>query len=150
MIHGIKYEKIAGQEYEMRIFEDAEIETYLSNLFEVNNQEKTLYNYITIDSDSSVERQFAEDCESRDDVEFYFKLPPKFTIPTPIGTYNPDWALILKPDRKLYFVAETKSTLHIHELREQEQMKIKCGEKHFEEFEDVEFKAPITKVSELL
>jgi type III restriction enzyme len=148
MINGIKYEKIAGQEYEMRIFEDAEIETYLSNLVEVQNQEKTLYNYINIES--SVESQFVKDCESRDDVEFYFKLPPKFTIPTPIGPYNPDWALILKPDRKLYFVAETKSTLHIHELREQEHKKIKCGEKHFEEFEDVEFKAPVTKVSDLL
>ena len=148
MIDGIKYEKIAGQEYEMRIFEDAEIEAYLSDLIEVKRQGKTLYNYINVDS--SIENQFAKDCESRDDIEFYFKLPPKFTIPTPIGMYNPDWALTLANDKKIYFVAETKSTKDTLDMRPKEAMKIECGREHFKEFEDVEFKAPVTRVSDLL
>jgi type III restriction enzyme len=73
-------------------------------------------------------------------VEFYFKLPPEFTIPTPIGNYNPDWALVLKRDRKIYFVAETKASLENEELRKKEDMKMKCGEAHFKNFTDVEYR----------
>jgi type III restriction enzyme len=73
----------------------------------LQNANKTIYeNYIPLDS--SVESQFAKDCESSENVEFYFKLPNWFKIPTPIGNYNPDWALIFKGERKIYFVAKTK------------------------------------------
>ena len=147
MIDGIKYETINGQTYEMRIFEEAEIETYLSGLVEVAKPDKTLYNYIQ--TDSGVERQFAKDCDNDDRVEFYFKLPPKFTIPTPIGDYNPDWALVLKRDRKIYFVAETKASLESDDLRRKEDMKLKCGTAHFREFADVEYR-PVGTFNDLI
>ncbi|MDO9559454.1 MAG: hypothetical protein Q7I89_07175 [Syntrophales bacterium] len=147
MIDGIKYETINGQVYEMRIFAEAEVETYLSGLVEVSNPDKTLYNYIQIDS--GTERQFAKNCEDDDRVEFYFKLPPKFTIPTPIGTYNPDWALVLKRDRKIYFVAETKASLENEELRKKEDMKMKCGKAHFKNFADVEYR-PVSAFNDLI
>ncbi|MFH1052255.1 MAG: DEAD/DEAH box helicase family protein [bacterium] len=148
MIDGIKYEKIAGKCYEMLLFDKDEIEIYLDKLaYAVINDNKTIYsNYIPLDS--SVEYQFAQDCETREDIEFYFKLPNWFTIETPIGSYNPDWALIFKNEKKIYFVAETKSTTDEHLLREEEKNKIKCGKAHFKEFEDVKFKQ-VTVVSEL-
>ena len=149
MVDGIKYEKIGTSEYEMRLFDENEIETYLDSLtFEVNDASKTIYEkYIPLDS--NVESQFAKDCETSEQVEFYFKLPFWFKIPTPIGTYNPDWAVVLKDEKKIYFVAETKSTTDKDKLRKEEQQKIQCGERHFEVFEDVNFKH-VTKVSELL
>ena len=147
MVEGIKYEKITDFEYEMRLFEDKEIESYLENLHKVKHQDKTLYDHIVYDSD--VERQFAIDCETREDIEFYIKLPQWFKIKTPIGNYNPDWALVMKNEKKLYFVAETKSTLDDFERRESENLKIKCGKKHFEKFENVKYKV-VSKVSELV
>ena len=124
-----------------------ELEGYKEHLYAVNNQEKTLYNYIQYDSE--VERRFAEDCESNENVEFYIKLPKWFIINTPLGTYNPDWALIFKNDRKIYFVAETKYSLDPQKRYPAENYKIKCGEKHFNDFDDVNYK-PISKLSELL
>lgn len=146
-INGIKYEKIAGQSYEMTLFDSKEIESYVDNLIAVKNQDKTLYNYVLIDSLSKPEKDFAQECETRDDVLFYIKLPSWFVIKTPIGPYNPDWALIKQEDndqKKIYFVAETKDPKAIKDktlLRESERMKIHCGERHFAEFEDVEFQA---------
>jgi len=113
----------------------------------VAKPDKTLYNYIQ--TDSGVERQFAKDCDNDDRVEFYFKLPPKFTIPTPIGDYNPDWALVLKRDRKIYFVAETKASLESDDLRRKEDMKLKCGTAHFREFADVEYR-PVGTFNDLI
>ncbi len=140
MIEGIKYEKIGGLEYEMRLFEENEIEIYNNSLaFSVKDEEKTIYsNFIPLDS--SIEENFAKECESREDIEFYFKLPFWFKIKTPIGRYNPDWALIFKNEKKIYFVAETKSTTDLNKLRNEEKLKIKCGEAHFEEFEDIEYR----------
>jgi type III restriction enzyme len=145
MVDGIKYEKIADKYWRMELFEDDELECYLENLFKVTDQSKTLYDYVQIDS--SVELQFAKDLEAREDVKFYFKLPFWFKINTPLGTYNPDWAVVFENDKKIYFVAETKADGE--ELRDTEKMKIKCGKKHFEEFGDVQFAAPVSRVSEL-
>lgn len=153
-VNGIKYEKIAGQSYEMTLFDSKEIESYIDNLIAVKKQEKTLYNYILIDSLSEPERKFAEECETRDDILFYIKLPAWFVIKTPIGNYNPDWALIKQEDDeaiKIYFVAETKSAKAVKDttlLRESERMKILCGERHFEEFKDVGF-AAVGSVSDI-
>ena len=132
----------------MRLFEENEIETYLDSLtFEVSDASKTIYeNYIPLDS--NIESQFAKDCETGEQVEFYFKLPFWFKISTPIGTYNPDWAVVMREEKKIYFVAETKSTTDKDKLRKDEQQKIQCGERHFEVFEDVNFRH-VTKVSEL-
>jgi type III restriction enzyme len=147
MVTGIKYEKIGDKIYEMALFEDSELEIYLDRFtFSVDNPDKTIYdNYIPLDS--SVENQFARDCESSENIEFFFKLPFWFRINTPIGTYNPDWAIVYKGEKKIYFVAETKSASQ--ELRSSEKMKILCGEAHFEQFDDVKFKGPISSVSEL-
>ena len=153
-INGIKYEKIAGQNYEMQLFESHEVESYLDNMIAVKKQEKTLFNYILIDSLSKPERTFAKDCEDREDILFYIKLPSWFVIKTPIGNYNPDWALIKQEEgdsKKIYFVAETKDPKAVNDrnlLRPIEQMKIHCGEKHFEEFADVSF-APVGSVSDI-
>ncbi|NLH39737.1 MAG: DEAD/DEAH box helicase family protein [Elusimicrobia bacterium] len=149
MIDGIKYEKIAGQEYSMMLFSDKDIEAYVDNLYKVTRIEKTISENIVIDSMSEVEKKFAKDCENNDNIEFFIKLPDWFTIKTPIGNYNPDWALIYKNDRRIYFVAETKYNLNKLDLRTSELMKIKCGEAHFKEFSDVKFKS-VTKLSELI
>ena len=153
-INGIQYERIAGHVYEMKLFESAEIEQYLENLIAVKKQSKTLYNYIAIDSLSTPERKFAEDCDSRDDILFYVKLPKTFLIKTPIGSYNPDWALIKKEDddeTKIYFVAETKDPKAAKDrtlLRDSERMKIACAEKHFEVIDNVNYKV-VGSVSDL-
>jgi type III restriction enzyme len=131
LVEGIKYERINGASYEMKLFEAQEIEAYLSNLFEVTRDDKTLYNYIEIDSNSTPERDFARDCEADESVKFFFKLPRGFKIPTPLGNYNPDWAVIFENDQRIYFVVETKGTLDKQKLREVEKLKIECGEKHF-------------------
>ena len=140
MIDGIKYEKIAGSEYAMRLFEDQEIEAYLDSYHHVvKNAGKTIYdNYIPLDS--GVETAFAKDCESSEQVRFYFKLPFWFKIPTPIGTYNPDWAVVFKDEKKIYFVAETKSTKVESDLRPDEKIKIKCGKEHYKVFDGVQYK----------
>ena len=134
LVEGIKYEQINGKEYEMLLFQHEEIEAYLENLFPVSNPDKTLYNYIPIDS-KSVEEPFARDCEADERVKFFFKLPRGFKIPTPLGHYVPDWAVILEHDATIYFVCETKSALNRQLLRDVERMKIECGEKHFALFE---------------
>ena len=149
MINGIRYDKLGETEYEMRLFEESELEIYLDSVFhKVANPDKTIYdNYIPLDSE--VESQFAKDCESSEQVAFYFKLPTWFKIPTPIGNYNPDWALIFKDEKKIYFVAETKSTKNLSKLRNDERFKIKCGEKHFAVIDEVEYKH-VTKLGELV
>lgn len=153
-INGIQYEKIAGQVYEMKLFEAAEIEQYLENLIAVKKQAKTLYNFIAIDSLSTPEKKFAEDCDSRDDILFYVKLPKTFQIKTPIGPYNPDWALIKKEEgdeTKIYFVAETKDPKAVKDrnlLRDSERMKIACAEKHFEVIDNVHYRV-VGSVSDL-
>ena len=110
MIDGIEYHKIGDSAYEMRLFEDSELEIYKNDLtFEVSNADKTIYEkYVPLDS--SVESEFAKACESDDQIRFYFKLPDWFKIPTPIGNYNPDWAIVFEDDKRVYFVAETKET----------------------------------------
>lgn len=144
MIDGIKYEKIGTKEYEMRLFEDYEI--HINELtFQISKKDKTIYSNL-VPLDSNVEYDFARECENRDDIEFYFKLPFWFKIQTPIGNYNPDWALIKKNEKTVYFVAETKSVGQ--ELKTSEKRKIKCGHAHFNEFEDVEYRQ-VSTVGEL-
>jgi type III restriction enzyme len=145
LVEGVKYEQINGSYYEMRLFEYEEIETYLSNLFKVTKPEKTVFNYIPIESET-IERPFARDCEADENIKFFFKLPRGFKVPTPIGNYIPDWAIVFENDSRIYFVAETKGTLDKQLLREIERMKIDCGAKHFALFKPlgVEYKLAVT------
>ena len=144
MIDGIVYHRIGDESYEMRLFENQELEVYLDNLvFQVSDPDKTIYEtYMPLDSE--VENRFARDCETSEQVKFYFKLPDWFKIPTPVGFYNPDWAVVFEDDKRIYFVAETKDTgtpeVDLNKLRENEQQKIKCGKAHFMQFADVEYR----------
>lgn len=153
MIDGIKYQKIGGSAYEMALFEAQELEIYLNSFtYKVTDSDKTIYEEF-IPLDSGVESQFAKDCESSDQIKFYFKLPNWFKIPTPIGSYNPDWAMVFEDDKKIYFVAETKDTgtpiVDFSKLSADEQMKIKCGKAHFNEFDNLEYKV-VNKVGQLV
>ena len=93
MIDGIKYEKIGGEEYEMRLFEEKELVDYLTNIVEVK---KSIYDSIVFDS--QVERRFAQELDERDDIKLFLKLPKWFTVTTPLGEYNPDWAILKEND----------------------------------------------------
>ena len=153
MINGIKYKKIGNSTYKMTRFLSQEFTFYLNDLtHQVQNSDKTIYqDYIPLDS--KAESEFPQDCESSEQVKFYFKLPNWFPIPTPIGTYNPDWALILEDEKEIYFVAETKDTgtypiIDLRKLRIDEQLKIKCGYAHFREIAPVKY-AVVQKVSDL-
>lgn len=130
IVDGIKYEKIAGQEYEMRLFEEGEVEAYLAELYAVQSKNKTLFDFIPYDSE--VERKFAEQLDGMENVRLFVKLPRWFVVKTPIGDYNPDWAIVAEHDNKVYLVRETKGTLDDEKRRKTENQKIKCGKKHFE------------------
>lgn len=152
MIDGIKYQKIAGSDYEMKLFEAQELEVYLNDFsFKVTDVSKTIYEEF-VPLDSGVESRFAQDCETSEQIKFYFKLPNWFKIPTPIGNYNPDWALVFEDEKKIYFVAETKDTgtgrVDLSKLREEEQQRIKCGKAHFSVFENLEYRV-VSIVSQL-
>lgn len=129
---GIKYEKIDEFYEQDLIFNDDELYGYKDrNVLEVDSN-KNIYDHVIYDS--VVEKDFAVEAENDDDVILYAKLPSTFKIDTPIGYYNPDWALVLNTDEgeKLYFVAETKGTENINDLKGSEKKKILCGRKHFE------------------
>jgi len=152
MIDGIKYQKIGTSDYEMALFDAQELEVYLNDFsFKVSDPSKTIYEEF-MPLDSGVESRFAKDCETSDQVKFYFKLPNWFKITTPIGNYNPDWAIVFEDDKKIYFVAETKDTgtpqVDLSKLSGDEQLKIKCGKAHFNEF-DLEYRV-VNKVGQLI
>lgn len=134
-VAGIKYERIAGAEYEMYLFEQNEIEGYLSRMLKVS---KSIYD--AVEFESEVERRFAEELDARADIKFFVKLPNWFKVGTPLGTYTPDWAIVKEKEAKIYLVRETKSTIEELRLRGIEWRKIQCGKAHFDEL-GVDFKA---------
>lgn len=130
-IDGISYIKLDGQEYYVQeIFDTAELIANLDrNAVKV---EHSVYDYIVYDS-SSIEKPFALALDNDPDVKMFFKIPERFKIETPIGTYNPDWAVyfVKNGEEKLYFILETKGSSSFMDLRTREQLKINCGKKHF-------------------
>ncbi|MGO9021895.1 MAG: DEAD/DEAH box helicase family protein [Syntrophobacteraceae bacterium] len=150
LIEGIQYEKI-NEWYEMTQFEDIEAwEDYL-----VPSPKRSAYDYVACDSNPEVE--FVEGLESMDFVKLYVKLPSWFTVPTPIGTYNPDWAIVIEdrdehgnPTGKpcLYLVRETKDKTDLSKLRPDEKRKIACGRSHFIGALGVDFKV-VTSANDL-
>ena len=139
VVEGLQYEKIGGYIYELRELQKDGLEErdlFVDRLYEVKNKQKTDFDYIQIDSDGvdAPERQFAELLDSREDVKLFMKLPDKFKIDTPVGNYNPDWAIIKKVDGedRIYMIRETKSTLDESKRRPTENAKIKAAQKHFE------------------
>lgn len=135
IVDGIKYSKIGENDfYAQELFEDHELSGYLNdNLIE---SEKGIHEYVVFDS--QVEEEFAQGLENNENVLVYVKLPNWFKIPTPLGGYNPDWAILINEhdEEKFYFVTETKSTLDRSELRTAEAKKIDCGREHFKVLED--------------
>lgn len=114
----------------MRLFEEYELETYLSRLYEVqHSRNATPYDYVPYDSE--VELKIAQGLDENEKVRFFCKLPSWFVVPTPLGDYNPDWAVVTENDRKLYLVRETKDTKDRGKRREVENRKIDCGRAHF-------------------
>lgn len=86
--------------------------------------------------DSDIEQQFVVDLEARNDVRIFVKLPTWFTVSTPVGLYEPDWAIVLdRPDGDgkpvLYFVAETKESPNLGTLKNDARRKIECAAAHF-------------------
>ncbi len=130
IVDGIKYTRIGGDEfYAQELFNTEELTGYLErNMIESS---RSVYNYVVYDSE--VERGFAENFENNEKVLVYAKLPSWFKISTPLGSYNPDWAVLIEDDgqHKLYFVVETKGSVLTENLRPTEDQKIICGEKHF-------------------
>jgi len=90
----------------------------------------SVYEYVVYESE--VEKEFAKQLDEREDIRLFVKLPGWFEIDTPVGKYNPDWAIIKYHDETLYLVRETKSTKDFLKLRTSEADKIRCGQKHFE------------------
>lgn len=136
VIDGVQYEQLEnGSVYALReLMRDGEEEKqfFIDAMYKVKNQEKTDFDYVVYDSDT--ERQFAELLDNREDIKLFMKLPPKFKIDTPVGAYNPDWA-ILKHENgqdRIYMIRETKSTADPNSLRPAERAKIKAARRHFD------------------
>ena len=129
-VDGISYRKLYGEEYYVQeIFDSAELIANLDR--NAAPVEHSVYDHIVYDS--TVERQFALALDDDPDVKMFFKLPSRFKIDTPIGSYNPDWAVYVEIDgvKKLYFVIETKGSDDQLNLRQREDWKIRCGKVHF-------------------
>jgi len=139
IVDGIKYHKIGDDQfYGQELFSDNELFGYLNKNMVASK--RSVFDHVVYDSDTELE--FANAFEHSDDIKLYAKLPDWFKIDTPLGTYNPDWAVLIEVDgkEKLYFVVETKSTLFTDALRPTEKAKIACGKEHFKALgKDVEF-----------
>ncbi len=130
LVDGIKYERIdstgAAAEWEMLLFKNEELINYLTAL----QVHKSVYEYVVYESE--VEREFARRLDEREDIKLFVKLPGWFKIATPVGEYNPDWAIVKHDGQAIYLVRETKSTRDFLKLRTSEADKVRCGQKHFE------------------
>ena len=130
LVDGIRYQRIGDEAYyAQELFAQEELTGYLRNMLEA---EKSVHERVIYESDT--EARFADDLEKSDDVKLYAKLPGWFKVPTPLGSYTPDWAVLLGTDEgeRLYFVVETKASTLMENLRGEESDKIECGRAHFE------------------
>ncbi len=134
LVDGIKYERI-NEWYEMTLLEE-EIPGWQDHL--VPSPNHGVYDHVVWQSE--IEREFIEALEDDDRVKLYLKLPGWFLVPTPVGDYNPDWAIVLEPrdahgkptsEPLLYLVRETKDTSRPDSLRGNEKRKLDCGKQHF-------------------
>ncbi len=129
LVDGIKYQRLGEAEYyAQELFDTEELSGYLKSMVDVKKavHEQVIYQ-------SGTERTFAEDLERNEAIKVYAKLPGWFRVPTPLGPYNADWAVLVERDgaERLYFVVETKSSLFTDDLRDKESAKIECGKVHF-------------------
>lgn len=137
---GIKYTKLPESDwYTMEVLEVEDLTAYLDQNAYEPKHDKSIYNYVVYDS-LTVERPFAYDLDMAEDVKVFAKLPSRFTIDTPVGSYNPDWAYVSEDeygDKRVFFVVETKGGGNIDPAtRPREAAKIDCARKHFAALDD--------------
>ena len=134
VIEHIAYHKM-DQQYDADIFAAQELRGRID--IDALRSTKSLYDLVVVDS-QGVEKHFAEELEQQEMVEVYTKLPRGFYISTPMGKYNPDWAIAFREGsvKHIYFVAETKGSEDVTQLREVEQNKIECARRHFASISD--------------
>ena len=132
IIEHLAYDPVEDK-FDLDIFTAGQTKQDFSNA--VKTPKHHIYDFVLPDSGSKPERDFAEALESSVEVVVYAKLPRGFLIPTPVGDYNPDWAISFKEGavKHIYFVAETKGSMSSMDLREIEKTKIKCARKFFDE-----------------
>ena len=129
LVDGIKYQRLGDEHYyAQELFETEELTGYLKNMLAAS---KSVYEKVVYES--TIEATFADQLEKNTAVKVYAKLPGWFTVPTPLGSYNPDWAVLIDSDEgeRLYFVVETKGSPYLGDLRIPESAKIACGKAHF-------------------
>tara|TARA_E500000318_G_scaffold92759_2_gene91597 strand:- start:1232 stop:4219 length:2988 start_codon:yes stop_codon:yes gene_type:complete len=131
LVDGIKYQRLGDEHYYgQELFENEELTGYLRNMIDAT---KSVHEHVVYDL--GVERAFAEGLENNTAIKVYAKLPGWFVIPTPLGDYNPDWAVLVHHDGadRLFFVVETKPSALLFDdaRRVSENAKIQCGKQHF-------------------
>lgn len=137
IVDGIRYQRLGDDKYyAQELFDEVELTGYLKNM--LLDAKKSVYEDVVYDLGG--EASFAGELETNDAVKVYAKLPGWFTVPTPLGSYNPDWAVLIQVDgaERLYFVVETKPSLFTEDLRDKESAKIECGKAHFNALADGE------------
>lgn len=148
IVDGIKYRRLGdAYYYAQELFEQEELTGYLMNM--LTDTQKSVFEHVVYESDT--EAYFATQLERNEAVKVYAKLPGWFKVPTPLGSYNPDWAVLVEKDgaERLYFVVETKSSLFADDLRDRESAKITCGKAHFKALERGDNPARFIKASKL-
>ena len=129
LVDGIKYQRLGAEHYfAQELFEKEELTGYLKNMLAAS---KSIYEHVVYES--GIEANFADQLEKNTAVKVYAKLPGWFVVPTPLGSYNPDWAVLIDSGEgeRLYFVVETKGSPFLGDLRITESAKIECGKAHF-------------------
>jgi type III restriction enzyme len=134
VVDGIKYQKIGDEfYYAQECFENQELYGYLSSNMVENRPNKSLYTHTVYDS--TIEKNFALEFNQNERVKLFTKLPNWFKINTPLGSYNPDWAVVIEEEEgeKLYFVVESKGSDLGIDIKRSESLKIECAKEHFRE-----------------
>src|SRR5690606_5226971 len=134
ILDGIKYKRLGDEHYyAQELFEQEELTGYIRNM--LTETRKSVFESVVYDS--GTEAAFADGLEKNEAVKVYAKLPGWFKVPTPLGSYNPDWAVLVEKDgaERLYLVVETKSSLFTDDLGDKESAKIECGKAHFKALE---------------
>ena len=129
LVEGIKYQRLGGEHYfAQELFRNEELIGYLKNTLATR---KSVYDYVVYDSET--EAAFAASLERFTSVKVYAKLPRWFQVPTPLGPYTPDWAVLIEDEagERLYLVVETKGSAFLDDLRNAERAKVACGKAHF-------------------
>lgn len=170
LLRGLHYELVdplrseQDRRYPLSVLTEAELSGYTGpggnvitvegdDKIPVSFEKKSPYKYLVVDS--AIEREFALALREREEIKSFVKLPSSFTIPTPLGPYNPDWAVMAeRPDGSQYVVFETKGTNDINLLRPEERGKILAARKHFNRirvncgFSDIKYAAPVKTIED--